>query len=82
MLPRINQSAAMRRDDICLYVSPSSRARLEALITDRNTPAKVVWRAKIVLAGRRARHQRDHAADGQVEAVRVALAGALCREGR
>ena len=50
MLPRINQSAAMRRDDICLYVSPSSRARLEALITDRNTPAKVVWRAKIVLA--------------------------------
>src|ERR671930_467646 len=50
MLPRINQSAAMRRDDICLYVSPSSRARLEALISDRNTPAKVVWRAKIVLA--------------------------------
>jgi transposase len=50
MLPQISQSAAMRRDDICLYVSPSSRARLEALIADRNTPAKVVWRAKIVLA--------------------------------
>src|SRR5919201_6075072 len=50
MLPRINQSAAMRRDDICIYVSPSNRARLEALITDRNTPSKVVWRAKIVLA--------------------------------
>jgi transposase len=50
MLPQISQSAAMRRDDICIYVSPSSRARLEALIADRNTPSKVVWRAKIVLA--------------------------------
>lgn len=40
----------MRRDDICLYVRPSSRARLEALIGDRNTPRKVVWRAQIVLA--------------------------------
>lgn len=39
----------MRRDDICLYVSPSSRLRLEALIADRNTPRKLVWRAKIVL---------------------------------
>ena len=49
-MPQISQSAAMRRDDICIYVSPSNRARLEALITDRNTPSKVVWRAKIVLA--------------------------------
>jgi hypothetical protein len=49
-LPQISQSAAMRRDDVCLYVSPSSRARLEALIADRNTPSKVVWRAEIVLA--------------------------------
>ncbi len=40
----------MRRNDICLYVSQSSRARLEALISDRNTSAKVVWRAQIVLA--------------------------------
>ncbi len=40
----------MRRDDICIYVSPSNRARLEALIDDRNTPSKVVWRAEIVLA--------------------------------
>jgi transposase len=40
----------MRRDDICLYVSPASRARLAALIADRNTPSKVVWRAEIVLA--------------------------------
>ena len=40
----------MRRDDICIYVSPSNRARLAALIGDRNTPSKVVWRAEIVLA--------------------------------
>jgi transposase len=40
----------MRRKDICLYVSPSNRARLGALIADRNAPAKVVWRAGIVLA--------------------------------
>jgi transposase len=50
MLPQISQSAGMRRDDICIYVSPSNRARLEALIADRNTPSKVVWRAEIVLA--------------------------------
>ena len=40
----------MRRDDICLYLSPANRAKLEALIADRNTSAKVVWRAEIVLA--------------------------------
>lgn len=40
----------MRRDDICIYVSRSDRAGLEALIAARNTPSKVVWRAKIVLA--------------------------------
>jgi len=38
------------RDDICIYVSPSTRARLEQLIADRNTPRKVIWRADIVLA--------------------------------
>ena len=40
----------MRRDDICIYVSPSNRARLAALVVARCTPSKVVWRAKIVLA--------------------------------
>ena len=48
--PYISQSAAMRRDDICIYVSPSNRAGLAALIGDRNTRSKVVWRAEIVLA--------------------------------
>src|SRR5437764_14366135 len=50
LLPQHNQSATIRRDDICIYVSPSNRARLAALIGDRNTPSKVVWRAEIVLA--------------------------------
>ena len=50
MWPQISQSAGMRRDDICIYVSPSNRARLEGLIGDRNTSSKVVWRAEIVLA--------------------------------
>ena len=40
----------MRRKDICLYLSPSNRTRLEGLIRDRNTPTKIVWRAKIILA--------------------------------
>jgi transposase len=40
----------MRRDDICIYVSPPNRARLEAIIADRNSKSKAVWRARIVLA--------------------------------
>jgi transposase len=50
MWPQISQSAGMRRDDICIYVSPANRARLEGMIADRNSPSKVVWRANIVLA--------------------------------
>jgi len=40
----------MRRDDICLYLGPADRSELQALITNRNTPRKLVWRAEIVLA--------------------------------
>ncbi len=43
-------SGVMRRDDICLYLCPTDREQLQALLTDRNTPRKVVWRAEIVLA--------------------------------
>jgi transposase len=50
MSPQISQSAAMRRDDICIYVGPANRVRLEAIITDRNSTSKAVWRAEIVLA--------------------------------
>jgi len=38
------------RDDICIFVSPADRARLERLVADRNAPRKVGWRAEIVLA--------------------------------
>ena len=40
----------MRRDDICLYLGPAHRAQMEAVLTNRNTPRKVVWRAGIILA--------------------------------
>lgn len=40
----------MRRDDLCLYLGPDDRAELQALVADRNTPRKLVWRAEIVLA--------------------------------
>ena len=40
----------MRRDDICVYVGPANRAQLEAIIADRNSMSKAVWRARIVLA--------------------------------
>ncbi len=40
----------MKRDDICLFLSPLNRALLAAIIQDRNSTHKAVWRAKIVLA--------------------------------
>jgi hypothetical protein len=40
----------MRRDDICLYLGRADRVQLQALLTDRNTARKIVWRAEIVLA--------------------------------
>ena len=46
---RISQTAAMRAN-ITVHVTAADRKRLEALVADRNTAAKVVWRAEIVLA--------------------------------
>ena len=40
----------MRREDICLYLNPTDRVRLEEIIADRNSPSKWMWRADIVLA--------------------------------
>jgi len=40
----------MRRDDICLYLSPANRSALDAIIKNRNSSSKAVWRAGIVLA--------------------------------
>lgn len=52
MIPKslqISQSAAMRRHDICFYVSPASRRALDAIIADRNSSSKAVWCAQIML---------------------------------
>mgnify|MGYP006210162145 CR=1 FL=1 len=38
------------RENISCDVGVADRERLLALVVDRNTPAKVVWRAKIILA--------------------------------
>ena len=38
------------RENISFDVSEADRKRLLAIAADRNTPAKVVWRAKIILA--------------------------------
>jgi len=40
----------MRRSDICLHLGPAARAELLALLSNRNTPRKLAWRAEIVLA--------------------------------
>jgi len=38
------------RENVSFDVSAADRTRLRLLVSDRNTPAKVVWRAKIILA--------------------------------
>jgi len=40
----------MRRTDIHLYLGPADRSELQALLTNRNMPGKLTWRAGIVLA--------------------------------
>jgi transposase len=37
------------KTNICIWVSPGDRSRLERLVSDRNTSQKHVWRARIVL---------------------------------
>jgi hypothetical protein len=40
----------MRRNDICLYLSPDDRVELQSLVPTGTPRAKLVWRAQIVLA--------------------------------
>lgn len=47
MARQITQAGRMKTD---ITVTAEDRARLERMVADRNTPAKVVWRAQIVLA--------------------------------
>jgi len=37
------------RKDVVDDVSAADRARLEAIVADRNSPQKHVWRARIIL---------------------------------
>ncbi len=37
------------KTNICIWVCPGDRSRLERLVSDRTTPQKHVWRARIVL---------------------------------
>src|SRR3954453_24127597 len=37
------------REPCCLWLSATDRARLAALVADRNSPQKHVWRAQIVV---------------------------------
>ena len=68
----------MRRDDICLCLSRSDRARLEAIISERKTKAKVIWRAMIVPATADGHGTNEIMRRmGMSKAHRVALAGAL-----
>lgn len=46
MARQIMQAGRMRTD---IAVTAEDRLRLERLMASRNTPAKVVWRARIVL---------------------------------
>ena len=47
MRRQIMQAGCMKTD---ITITVEDRVWLERLVADRNTPAKVVWRAQIVLA--------------------------------
>ena len=66
------------RTGISITVKPSDRERLRAILQDRNTPQKHVWRARIVLL------TADGLGTGEImrqnwheQSDRVALAGAV-----
>ena len=66
------------REGISIEVSAADRDRLERIVADRNSPQKHVWRARIILATAAGlRHGGDHAPGRGVQALRLALAGAV-----
>ena len=66
------------RKGIVVKVKASDCRRLAAIVANRNSPQKHVWRAQIVLlTADGLGTARDHAADGQEQIGSVALAGAL-----
>jgi hypothetical protein len=70
------------REGINIEVSAADRERLAAVVADRNSRQKHVWRARIILATAEwLRHGRDHAPGRGVETVRMALAGTVYARG-
>lgn len=70
------------RTGIFLTVSSIDRQRLGALIRDRNAPQKHGWRAEIILSSSNgAGHDRSHAADRQVQDLRVCWQERFATEG-
>src|SRR5882672_12401979 len=65
------------RTGISVTVSPADRARLMALIRNRNAPQKHVWRAEIVLLSADGVGTNEIAPDRHVEDLRLALAGTI-----
>jgi hypothetical protein len=59
-----------------IAVTAQERVRLEGLFGDRNTSAKIVWRAQIVLAG------ADPLFEEKVTDIFLSCAGRLKRAGR
>lgn len=48
-LPQACESGSMTRTSACIRLSPANWATLEGWVSGRNTPQKLVWRARIVL---------------------------------
>ena len=69
------------REDICIYLGPADRARLERLMVDRNTPQKHLASPDRAAQWRRRRHHGDRAPDRAVEADGLALAGPVRSRG-
>src|SRR5215208_6566028 len=68
------------RPGVTIALTAVDRRRLGAIVGNRNVPQKHAWRARDrAVDGGRSWHRRDHAPDGQVEDLRLALAGTLRR---
>ena len=62
-------------------MSPADRLRLEAVVADRNSRQKHIWRAKVVLAAAEGHGTAARAPRRPLQALRPALARAVRQEG-
>ncbi len=68
------------RKDIVVNVSAADRARLEAIVADRNTPQKHVWRTQIILSFSRYVYPRVKSSScgrSQIASAKTSAAGPL-----